>query len=187
MVDFLATLNFVWQFLQPVGADVIKERLKERRMTQRIAAARAVSLYTDLRDVLAAVDEFIPALERFTQLETGGVGGFRERHEASVRVDEWAEKIIRRLMSVEKDLAAIDPALAIHAPNLRGALGNVTMAEALVAGQAQVPDFLPCSGPDRDLARILNEARQNRTQIAECLEQYRNLVATEFTFKELLG
>jgi hypothetical protein len=190
VVDFLATLNFVWQFLNPIGADVVKDRLKQKRLPQAVAAARALSLYRNLRDVSEAVDEFVPTLERFTALEGFGADGdiapILDRHHVSVEVEECAERIVNRLMKVEKDLNAIDPALSIHQPSLAAVMANITIGEARVAGRAAVPDLLPVLDPE-ELARILSEARENQKLIADCLEQYRQFVAAEFSFKDLLG
>jgi hypothetical protein len=200
VIDFLATLDFVWRFLNPIGADVIKDRLKQKRLPEKVAATLAVGLYRSLRDVAKHVDEFIPALERLEELEklhwqellkkptgwamTEDLPLERDRHHASVAIEERAEEIIDALTAVGRHLGEIDPALSIHQPTLADLLETVTVSEALVATRTRkqvVPWLLT------ELGHVLNEARANQKRIAEGLEQYRQFVATEFSFKDLLG
>lgn len=186
MLDVLATLNFVWEFLKPAGADALKERLK-RRESGAVARQRAIALYTSLREVRKCIDRFVGVLENYVlSSEAAEAGVFRADDaqqrlaDQSCEVEHHAESIVRGLMRMTGAMGALDPQLEIYVPKLVDLLGNFGVHEAQTIEHVQ-REVLP---EQSELAEVLRQAQHNRQMLLEAIENLRTFIAKEFAFKD---
>jgi|SoiMethySBSTD1v2_1073268.scaffolds.fasta_scaffold31037_6 hypothetical protein len=183
MVDVLATLNFIWDVLKPAGVGALGDRLKRKSSTQA-AAQKVLALYRSLEACLVAVDAFIDAFDQYVVMDErgGDVETLLALAEQSRRAGDRCEEVVHSLVRLTDAMAAVDPQLGLHKPEVVALLENFGVHEAMTLDH--VPrEIFPSQGESaRD---VLAQARHNRTLLLQAASELQTFIRTEFAFKEL--
>lgn len=188
MIDALATLNFIWQFLKPAGADALKDRLKPKSSAES-AVRKLVAVYRRLEEISNAVDDFIDIYEHFVkqheqyEQDKPDMEGFLVLCNQRVSIEDKVEAIVNSLIRLTDSLDAVDPQLGIHKPELVSLLENFGITEAMTADYVH-QEVLPRLSLDLE-REVLVQANQNRELLAKAIIELRSFIANEFSFKEM--
>lgn len=196
MIEVMSSLNFIWQFLKPVGSEVLKERLKPKGPAET-AKQRAFALYLSLREVGGAIDGFICVLQEYVDRlsrPTPVAEDIRWIADSSVRVEEGAETVVNALVKVTDALTALDPQLGIYRPALVELLAEFGIRETALLGRERRTVLPALSEHSQDSLSIVPEpseccetllkAKHNRQLLSRAIEDLRSFVVEEFKFAE---
>jgi len=187
MVEVLATLNFIWEFFKPAGVGVLEDRLK-RKSSAETAAHKIVTLYLRLGECLTSVDAFIEAFDRYLVMaqQTGDPSDPTTHplaiSEQSCHLEDRGEAVVNALIRLTDAIAAVDPQLGIHKPELAGLLQDFGVSEAQLLDDHVPREFFPDLDSMRD---VLAQARQNRELLSQAVTELQTFIRKEFAFKEL--
>jgi hypothetical protein len=202
----IASLKWLADVLKSLASSVMGDRLKPRTSEQRawilgkglwdsLASLRSSSTYfvVALREVIESVN-----LQLENKIEGADqVGlGFSSDHPVYLRsviassVERWLpyamDQVVENLENVSDALAAINPQLEIHVPEIAEQIYSSTFERGAVIRRAALEMEDPFGRPASPavLASILADAEAALVEIDKATEGIRAFLAKEFNFKD---
>jgi hypothetical protein len=184
-------LSWLASIVSSVVSAAVNERTKPKASPET-AKNRALALYQALRNVETLSGEFAAALEAVADFKWGAraSGGAGATLTSLVtELHRITNDLRASLEEVRRTVAAIDPQLAIHQPEVSRALEEFVGTRGFLIERLE--DMTPHLQPDelgpaeqKEVRRLAIAAKQNHQLIQRTMESFRAFLAGEFAFKE---
>ncbi|UCG07404.1 MAG: hypothetical protein JSV83_01745 [Desulfobacterales bacterium] len=192
-------LDFVWELIEPILSDAVKERLKPKDSPTK-AKERIFKLYEVLGKVRDRTDEFLEKLRVYVDdVESGALAASMEDFRRSPAVKEAFSRgeIVPPPDNSRTSLRNVGKALLIDLKELKQALNRVNPQLSIYGGKI-VPysdeyirarlevyqDSLSMPMEPKELRKLLSRAEVNQRLIKDAIEQTQEFIKTEFSFKD---
>ena len=191
-------LDFLWQLIEPILSDAVKERLKPKDSSTK-AKERIFKLYEVLGKVRDRTDDFVEKLRVYVDDVEGGVlaasiEDFKRSpavKEAFLRGDivpppdnsrtslrNVGDALMSDLEELKQALNRVNPQLSIYQGKIAHNGNEYIRARLSVYQSLETPMDL------QELRQLLLRAEENQKLINDAIEQTRTFIKTEFSFKD---
>jgi hypothetical protein len=206
MMERFISLKFLWDIFKPAVSDSLKERLKPRDSSE-IAKKRMLRLYVVLTKVSDYINDFISELICLTAfIERNKLNpNLKRYYQYRDNLQRSAGYLVKSLDELSDALLDVNPQLEIYqnllASNIHAFLhGDRKLLmdedtgflkdEYIEIGRDFIPDIEfeqdgeLCPETVADLYEIVRQASMNRERLMKAIEDCREFIAREFTFKD---
>jgi hypothetical protein len=189
MVAAEITLKFLWEFLNPVFGEKLKDSLKKKDSAE-IAKRRVLRLYKSLGDLKARSFDFISAVRLYASLIEERASSER-LHEIKDYLYDRTNELMAATAEMVDALDELSPQLEIHnyalyqtityfkggrdAYGITDAWSGIDFEAALTNAEEGNPD---------ELNRILAQEEQSYQSIDGCLADFRIFMVKEIPFNQ---
>lgn len=192
-------LDFVWELIEPILSDAVKERLKPKDSPTK-AKERIFELYEVLGKVRDRTDDFLEKLRVYVDdVESGALAASMEDFKRSPAVKEALSRgeIVPPPDNSMTSLKNVGNALVSDLEELKQALNRVTPQLSIYGGTivpntnkyvharlAVYQQSLEMPMKPKEVRKLLSRAEENQKLINDAIEQTRQFIKTEFSFKD---
>jgi len=191
-------LDFVWELIEPILSDAVQERLKPKDSPTK-AKERIFELYKVLGRVGDRTNDFLEKLRVYVDdVESGVLAVSMEKFRHSTAAKEALSRgeIVQPLDNSMTSLKNVGNALLSDLEELKHALKRVNPQLSIYGGKI-VPDTdeyvrerlkvyqqsLEMPMEPKEVRQLLSRAEENQILINDAIEQTREFIKSEFSFK----
>jgi hypothetical protein len=178
------SLDFLWDFLQPVFEEEVKKELARKDEAQ--AKEELMALYQALVQMETKTELFVGCLEALVRADQATLA--QEGRPRITAATTAARDLLASLPTLAQAMESLLPALSIHRHELIQEINSYRQSRALVISrlEEEVEKIERGGYESRILSDLYMKSLDNLGKIKSASEGMRQFIAEQFSFQELL-